>query len=443
MRRGKFAAALAGIMLGVCAFGGCGEGEEKPSSPKDNYDVMGLNAIPVGIYVTPDDAHREQKYFDYMSEAGINFINGFRWYEDTDEEVMTCLNYSEVAGLRFLVNDKRILDNIETYFTTKNPLLIEESMAQVQKYVEHPAYGGQFFIDEPWRGQLEDLAEFTKAYDSLFGKFWSINHFGANVENLGCTYEQFIDDYFELTNASMYSFDTYPLLEFDENDPAAHGEMDGFFYGLDLIRSKTLEKKAPFWAYVQTLGIGANGILQKRTPDREDIRWNVFINLAFGAKGIQYFTYFTPGSGSETFTEGMIGLDGEKTERYEYVKEVDLEFHKYGEILLHCDAEGIIYNKQSSNRRYRLYEEKLESYGSVTSVDGDSFVAGCFKHTGSGKNYLFITPPTPRDSAAATLKISGKSSVNAWIKGEKKQFEVKNGEVTFQIADGDAVLVEV
>lgn len=440
----KIAAVLAGIMAGVCVLGGCGDKPPKNAEPDDEYDVMGLNVLPVGIYVTPDDAHREQKYFDYMSEAGINFVNGFRWYEDTDDEIMDCLDFSQAAGLRFLVNDKVVLDNIQEYFTTKNPLLIEESMSQIQKYAGHPAYGGQFFIDEPYRGQLEDLSEYTKTYDSIFGKFWSINHFGANVDNLGCTYEQFIDDYFELTDAAMYSFDTYPLLEFDENDPSAHGEMDGFFYGLDLIRSKTLEKGKPFWAYVQTLGIGANGVLTKRTPDREDIRWNVFINLAFGAKGIQYFTYFTPANGTETFTEGMIGLDGEKTERYDYIKEVNFEFQKYGEILLHCDAEGIIYNKQPNNRRYRLYEEKFEQYGIVDSVGGDSFVAGCFRHTGSQRNYLFITPPTPRDSAEVVLHLKKGKAVNVYIKGERTEVKADgDGNVILKLAAGDAVLAEV
>lgn len=449
MKAKKIIALCLTCLFGFAPLCACNS-DKGPSGPETkpvnaNYDPLGLNEIAIGIYITPDDAHREQKYFDYMVEAGINFVNGFRWYEDTDDEVMQCLNLAEKAGLPFLVNDKTVLDNIETYFQTKNAVLLESSMQQIQKYVDHPAYAGQFFIDEPYRDKLEDLAEFTNLYEQVFpGNYWNINMFSPNVSELGCTYEQFMDDYFALTNARVYSYDHYPLLQYDENDPYADGMDTGFYYGLDLVRSKTLERNIPFWTYIQAIGIGgADGILTKRDPSRNDIRWSEFINLAFGAKGLQYFTYFTPASGAETFTEGLIDANGEKTEHYEAAKEVNQEIKAFGNILLFSDAEGVIFNKQPSNNRYKLYTEPFESYGRVESTGGDTFVAGCFRHTSTGKQYLLITPHTPLDSAHVELNVTGSGAFEAYEHGQRTEVTAENGKVSFDIAAGDAVFIQV
>jgi len=436
----KIAAVLSALLIGTTALCGCGQGSGNGGKPAgDKYDVLNLGEIAVGIYVTPSDAHREQKYFTWMSEAGINFVNGFRWSENTDDKIMQCLNFSEVAGLKFLVNDMKVLNNLETYIKTKNPLLIDQSMEQIKKYSDHNAYAGQFFIDEPFRSDLEGIADFTNMYDEQFaGNFWGVNMFSTQVEGLGCTYEDFMNAYFDLTNAKYYSFDCYPCLTDD-------GLLTDFFYSMDFIRSKTLARKLPYWAYIQAIGIGwANGEIYKRDPSENDIRWQVFMNLAFGAKGINYFTYDTPIGGAETFTEGMINPAGERTEHYYAAQGVNLEFKNYGNILLHSDAEGVIYNKlNASSGKYRLYDEPLTAYGHVTAVSGDKFVAGCFKHTSNGKKYMLIVPSLPNEGARAELAVSGLNTVNAYVGGELTEVAAENGKVIFDISAGNAVFIEI
>lgn len=55
------------------------------------------------------------------------------------------------------------------------------------------------------------------------------------------------------------------------------------------------------------------------------MRVQMFTNLAYGAQGLQYFTYWTPVSSTEDFRGGPITLEGKRSTVYDHIKTLNQE----------------------------------------------------------------------------------------------------------------------
>lgn len=441
LKRWLLLSLVACFLFNASVLTGCNPGEKEP---KHQYDVLSLGEIPVGLWVTPPAEYINEEQYRTMRESGINFVNGF--YEGTDENIKKAMDLSYQNGMKFLVSQREIEANIRAYKENPDESLITQSMELIKKHSDHPAYAGQLFIDEPGKPMFRSVDAFIKAYEKEFpGRFWHVNMLPTYSRLLGAsTYEDYVESWLEMTNAPYFSYDSYPCLEVDEDAYNPRYEIEDYFYNLDYLRKTTRDAGIPLWSFIQTVPIfGVTTEPDKRTPSREDIRWQVYVNLAFGVKGIQYFCYWT--SIQTTFKDNfaMISPTGEKTERYDYVQEVNRDFNEFGKILLNCNSEGIILNKKSSDRRFELYYEPIRSFGPITSVEGETFVTGCFTNQDTGRKSVLITPCTPRDSVEGVLNLDKSvKTVEIYLNGEKKTQEIRNGEMAFQIDAGDAIFIQ-
>ncbi len=432
------------VNLFVVGCSGCQRTDTRGNSAENNsYDVLHMGEIPIGMWVTPPEKFRTSEYYALMKECGINFVNGFASYEANTDAIKQSLSLAEEQGLKFLVADQKVTACIREYQKSSDAGILEKAMKQIEEYYQYPAYAGQLLMDEPGRAMFDSLYPFVEAYGRNYpGKQWHVNMFPHYAEGgIGAPYEQYVDDWIELARPNYYSYDSYPLLTYDENNPLARQEISDYYYNLDLLRSKTRREEIPFWSFIQTVGIsGTEGVPDKRTPSREDIRWQVFTNLAFGVKGLQYFCYFTPDKGSESFTPALITTDGQKTERFDYVKELNREIGAYGDKLLNCHAEGVILNTESQKERYQLYEESLASFGTLLGAEGDTVLIGCFTDRNTEKKSVLITATTPREDVNITLSFARSVKfVKAYVNGEAVEMAVTDGTLKLTILKGDAI----
>lgn len=434
----------AALLAGVCS---CSEKTDMPIGSGVEYDVLGLGRIPVGMWCTPPDAYRTEDAFRLIAESGINVVNGFGYFEDTDEEVESVLDYCEKYGLKYLYASLAVEESIKSYKDTADEALIASAMDQIGKFAAHPAYAGQLFIDEPsvgYFGALKDyISEYKKAYPEKLAYVNMLPYY-ALAGTGSSSYDSYVDTWIEQLAPSFYSYDSYPLIDYD---PAAEGyraEMSDFYYNLDILRAKTLEAGIPLWTFAATLGYKmpeTSSEPDRRVPTREELRWEVFSNLAFGAKGIQYFCYWTPTQ--DSYGEAMVTRGGEPTERYGYVKEVNEEFAKYGGILLNSDAVGVMINDYRRDG-FDIYSTPLTKFGSIESVEGNRYVIGCFSDKDTGKKSVLISPTTPRDDIEITLNMSKKvKSVKAYVGGEETILAAEGRRITLKINRGDAVFIQL
>ena len=449
--RKKISLALATISA-LC-FCSCDGGlKDEPMGSNATYDVLGTGEMPIGMWITPPDKWRNDEAFANIAACGINLVNGFANNENTDEEVSFVLDACQKYGLKYLYASTEIGEKIEecknSEDTARKTELIQETLAQIDKFASHPAYAGQLFKDEPSLSYFDALADFMEAYRAKYtGKLPYVNMFpNFALAATGCSrYEDYVDKWIDRANPVMYSYDDYPLLDYDPAKSGYETEMAGYYHNLDLLRVKTLEQGIPFWSFIATLSITRSTTSNEpdgRAPSREDVRWTVFSNLAFGVKGIQYFTYYTS-SNQERHGNAMVDRSGNFTETYYNVKEVNTEFKNYDEILLNADAVGVMF-KDERRGGFDIYSTPLTNFGGIREVQGNKYLIGCFSDKDTGKKSVLITPTTPRDDIELSLKMhKSVKEVTVYIGGEKQIVKVNNQTLNLKIRHGDAVFMQL
>ena len=132
---------MSAIMISTMEIGvaGCGKNQKLEDPSTNPYDVLGIGNIHIGMWVTPPDESRTQEAYDIMAESGINFVNGFEWFELDENRIRKALTYAGNSGLKFLVADRKVSGLIESYAKAPTPKTIQEIMDQIETYYSYPA----------------------------------------------------------------------------------------------------------------------------------------------------------------------------------------------------------------------------------------------------------------------------------------------------------------
>lgn len=143
------------------------------------------------------------------------------------------------------------------------------------------------------------------------------------------TYEDYVYRWAR-TKPGVLSFDHYPFLY--------NGDMRGDYYAnLEVIRRQALAAGIDFWTYIQSIGITD----VYRQPNEQELRYQIYTSLTYGAKGYMYFTYWTPKPGVERFYDGIILRDGTRNESYEWARKINAEVLNLGPVLLGLTSEAV------------------------------------------------------------------------------------------------------
>ena len=160
---------------------------------------------------------------------------------------------------------------------------------------------------------------------------------------------------------------------------------DTYYSNIDLVRSKTLAQRMPFWMIIQAGKVGKN----TRMPSEKEERWNVWSALAGGSKGISYFCYWDPWDSAEDpdADVAMVHKDGEKTAKYYEIQRINSDIKTIGKKLLPCHADALMLTHP---KYYPLYENDGKgrtNYGPVKALSGNTSIAmGCFRDARTSEN---------------------------------------------------------
>jgi hypothetical protein len=438
------------ISLTALSLGGCKETEDEYVEKNEifgtnaNYDVLGMGNLPIGMWVTPSDAYRNDDAFAQIAECGINTVLGFAYFENTDEKVNAVLDYCQKYHLKYIYASLKIESDIKAYASSPDQSYINDAMSLIAKFANHPAFAGTLFIDEPSGAYFDAIAAFFSSFKKLYpGKLAYVNNLA--LYGLGGSgysrYEDYVDNWIKKSGSEIYSYDCYPLYADDGTSEGYEYEDGKFYYNLDILRAKTLQAGLPLWSFASTLGFTNPPEKERRTPSREDMRWSVFSDLVFGSKAIQYFTYFTPGG--DSFGEGLVNRAGEKTERFGYAKEINAEINSYGPILMNCDAVGVLMEDYRRNPQ-TLYEQPKTGFGPIRSIEGNNFVLGCFQDKQNGQKYAMLLATNPRNDIAITLNLySNVKSLTSIGQSGEKTLPSEDGKLKVELVKGDTLLLKL
>jgi hypothetical protein len=239
------------------------------------------------------------------------------------------LDNCQAAGLKAIVSDPRVGGYDWQHVDPKAArTAVEKLIGEVRN---HPAVYGYYLRDEPPASFFPGLAAVASVVKEKHPGVWPyINLFPnyADTSQLGTkTYDEYVEKFVETCKPPVLSYDHYAVLE----GGSLRGE---YFANLESMRRAAVKHKLPFWQIVLAVGC-----LNYREPSMTDMRFQVYTSLAYGARGLAYFKYFTPTVGN--YRNGPIDPFGHETPMWHVMRQINLQVGKLAPTLLKLTSDGV------------------------------------------------------------------------------------------------------
>jgi hypothetical protein len=299
------------IVLVVLIIPGISAAADAPAWNPDRF--------PIGFWFGPPDKFVNPERFKQIADAGFTFtFPACAGAAATRESNRKVLDAVRSAGLKGFVQDGRMPFAIGNDATAKPRL-----DAIVAAYADHPAFAGYFVVDEPGPGSFAGLGEvvaYLRAKDPTHVAYINLLPNHAPEWALGPTYEGHVDSFIRAVKPFAVSYDHYHFL--------TTGDGPLFFDNLETIRRVSAKHGVPFWNIVLVVPHGPY-----RRPTEAEKRFEAMQTLAYGGKGLIWFTYWQPDATGQ-WGEAIIQADGTPTRQYDEVKRINADVQAVGNYLL-------------------------------------------------------------------------------------------------------------
>lgn len=407
------------------------------------------NALEIGIW---SSARNTLEDYRVLKACGVThaFIDENHCRRGTPE-YLKILEYCREVGLKaYLFNYN---DSNKFYADTTN-------------YAQHEAFDGFILYDEPSAKKYDEIAalipEFEKRYPdgvfyiNLYPNYCLLFDTGKeNNELFGVvSYEEYIEQYCQkvldkLHGKKILSVDFYPLVTIPEENRVFLER--GWLRNLEIVAQSAKRHNAlPYW-YIQSTSFGK----WRREPKEKDFSYQYFVCLAYGARGINHFTYTSPLGGE--FGEkdvALIDRQNKPTERYYYVQALNERMQPLCSELFTYDYVGTMALAGSMPQDWREKEnmedlrEDLKSLAELEIVDAQrSLLVAEFEkddecNPGQKKRaYLLVnfTDPYRNENNVVTFKFAGTTQFDCLYKGERTTTTAES--VSAEIESGEGMLL--
>jgi hypothetical protein len=418
------------------AAGGAGPADLAVPSP-DMLPLTGGPEFPIGLFWPPHPYASTADRFAEIKYAGFDFVISGNYAGDGNI-FQYQLGLARDAGLQLLISDDIQIRNMSRWFsisdTTTDFLSVTPAEASALYIRARDAYGpysslaGFNFYDEPGAGWFATLAKALAISRELAPQL--LPYINLLPSDDPSYYRNFVD----VVKPSLISFDRYPLL--------AEGQEDAnYFHNWAIVRDAALHGDIPSWVYIQTLAYNNH-----REPTAAELLWQINISLAYGAKGIQYFTYWTPEAArGEGFGPALITVDGKRTPRYDAAKQINTTWlHQVGRELKPLVSESVVHANETPlpNGAVGFTPTNL-----VSGISGNSVVVGTFRSrdAASGDRWLLVANRSHSAQARAVVAINEQTvgSVGVFQPAKQKYFPQRVGPIQVSLAAGAATLIKL
>src|SRR5262245_1451408 len=295
--------------------------------PPQDFAVMAWGGAPA-----------DAQQLEWMKQAGLN-LAGFARLGD--------LPACAAAGLQVFVNDPRA-----SGYDFEKPLdeaTVRRNVAELAKQIgDSPAVFGFMLRDEPHARAMPSLGLVARVLREHFpGKAPYVNLFPVRVsaERMGtATYPEYVRMLIDTIRQPFLSYDNYSLVGGRMLDP--------FYTNLEVVRRISVETGVPFWNCVLS-----NAHFNYMENSDATYHLQAYATLAHGARGIQYFSYFTWPHGN--YRLGPIDQFGNKTPSWDMLRRVNNEIHALAPTLKRLRSTGVYHFPEPPPECRPLAESRL------------------------------------------------------------------------------------
>ena len=253
-------------------------------------------------------------------------------------------------------------------------------------------------------------------------------------------YKEYISKYISEVDTDILCVDIYPLNQADT--------ISGAFWlnNLDVLAEACKETGRKLWVITQVNGSTNPDVTSNRYCDNvEDIRYQIYVSLAFGAKSVIHACYQ---SGWWDKESNMIDQNGNRTASYYAVQQANKEAKAFADVYSGFDYVGTFLKNASGADGTNAYgflqttPDRKERGCEIKSKD--HILAGVFEaKKGNSSAYTFVNMngKYTGKAATATIKFDKAKSFTVYQKGVATTFEDNKLMLNLDVEEGVFVTV--
>jgi hypothetical protein len=345
-----------------------------------------------------DSSPSDPAQLQLMKEAGLN-ISGFCAPKDLPAVL--------AAGLTCFVSDPRV--NGYDWLKMPPDSELRKNVAAAAHEVENnPAVLGFFLRDEPGVDMMPGLGRVASLLVEAAPEKWPyVNLFptyASNAQLAAPDYETYLRRFVESVHPPFISWDNYSVVE---------GEMrDRFYTNLELVRRQSLESKIPFWNIIL-----ANTLFNYMEPSDATFSLQVYSTLAYGGRGIEYFTYFTPQV--DNYRLSAIDQFVNRTATWDMLRRINYQIHALAPTMIRLRSTGVYHSPDVPPQGHSLSESRLVQDVRVSTSDlrhptPCHFLLGEFEDA-QGRPYLMLVNKDLQQSFHFRFHLKQEGKKLIWI----------------------------
>jgi hypothetical protein len=299
------------------------------------------------------------------------------------------------TGLKAIVSDSST--NVSDAKSRLNETEISKKVNEIAlKTANDSAVFSYYLRDEPGSSAFPGLKNWKNAWAKASPQSLAyINLFPNYASNEGQLqakdYEDYLEKYVSAVNPTFISYDNYSLM-------TGGNIRKGYFENLGAIRTIALKNNIPFWNIVLS-----NSHFNYIEPSYPSLCFQLYTTLAYGGKGISYFTYFAPKVGNYRYAP--IDQFGHKTPTWFILQNVNLQMHAMGRVYIKLKSVHVFHSPKSEECK-----DGLESSLFLSSLKGDSLLVGEFEDV-SKTPYIIVVNKSLLKSQSIDLSFKEQGTI--------------------------------
>jgi hypothetical protein len=318
-------------------------------------------------------------------------------------------------GLRMWVSDYRL------HAVARGELDATDAVAAVvADYRDTAALDGYFVADEPTAAGFAPVGTAVRALRAADpARLAYVNLLPIYIPPPlldAASYDAYLAQFVSDVDPQLLSVDHYPFGH--ERDRST------FFANLDAVRSAARRADLPFLWIVLAMPHGPY-----RDPTEAELAWQVFHAMAFGARGVSYFAYWTPPPVEWDFRHGLIE-HGRPTRHYDEATRINATARALGTALQGWHSLAVADSTGEVAAPLPI--------GPLAAVDGGRVTIGLFGDGNGGIAALLVNRDY-REPIVATMHVrDGASAPDAF---DTTDSTWRAGGLQFPLAPGQAKLL--
>ncbi len=351
-------------------------------SPQYRNPAGGEFPILAWYSVIGDDELTPERYRE-MREAGFNLsFSRFEHNPQIDKALAAC----DGTGVKLII----------TSFE-----LVEDTKETVDRYKDNPNLAGYFLIDEPVTSYFPALRRFRDrvyAADTTHLAYLNLFPYYVGAANVGTkTYEEYMRRFVDEVDIPMISYDFYPIVR--DNDSIF--VRPWFYENLETAARVARDTSRPFWSFCLATEHGPYPM-----PTAVHLRHEAFSALAYGAQGLQYFTYWNPkkqDSESWDYKNAPINRAGNRTGVWYLIRDLNREIQALSSVFLGAELIDVAHTDETIPEGTRPLEQLPPKFSKIDS-NGIGLIVSRLKN--GDDNYVMLVNRDINQSQTIDIEMS-------------------------------------